>query len=208
MSKTRQPVRPLSQSATTVAKSAKAERDRKAASKAALKAQNEATFGGPASTQAPKPEPKSDPTPKPDHSADNATALKTQREDWEALGSVGTFEAYLAEQGFAPDGSPAKADKERYAGPMLALVAARASYVKAANGVLCNGDRLALLCGKHSREVTVAALVRALKLPGNPFTHLNPGQQSMNLRNKARHALKNGLLTTGEIEAAYEYCAK
>ena len=87
---------------------------------------------------------------------------------------------------------------------MLALVSARKSYIVGANGILNNGDRLAALCGQYTREQTVTALVKALKLPGNPYLALNPGQQSMNLRNKARNALKNGTLTLVEVSAAYD----
>jgi hypothetical protein len=75
--------------------------------------------------------------------------------------------------------------------------------VKAANGILCNGDRLATICGEHDRATTVKALIVALKLPNNPSLALNPGQQSMNLRNKARNALKNGTLTYAEVDAAF-----
>lgn len=107
--------------------------------------------------------------------------------------------AYIAEQRTPP----AKA-KQAYDGPMVALKSARTHYVKAANGILCNGDGLALICGAHSREETVKALIVALKLPGNPYSHLNPGQQSMNLRNRARHALQIGTLTMAEVEAAFK----
>lgn len=201
MAKNRQPVRALNLTPEQVANAAKAEKARKATSKAALKAAREAANADapeadPVSTQAELPE-----AAKPDHAdQDRANAIAAQRVDWEALGSVGTFEAYLVEQGFEPDGTAHEA-KTPYAGPMLALVAARRTYVKAANGILCNGSPLAVLCGQYKREVVVAALVDALKLPGNPYLTLNPGQQSMNLRNKARHAMVNGTLAMGEIEA-------
>lgn len=136
MAKTRQPVRALNLTPEQVANAAKAEKARKAASKAALKAAREAAKAdtdqaNPASTQATEPE-----APKADHAdQDRANAIAAQRVDWEALGSVGTFEAYLAEQGYEPDGSVREA-KTPYAGPMLALVAARRTYVKAANGIL------------------------------------------------------------------------
>lgn len=195
---TRKPPTPLSQTPAQVRANANAEKARKAASKAALHAalaaKAEPTEAPPASTQATE--------PAPDHAAeDRANAIAAQRVDWEALGSVGSFDDYLREQGFEPDGAPAQAAKTPYTGPMLALVAARKTYVKAANGILCNGSPLALLCGQYKREVVVAALVDALKLPGNPYLALNPGQQSMNLRNKARHALINLTLSLGEIEA-------
>ena len=92
--------------------------------------------------------------------------------------------------------------KARYAGPMLALRAAARSYVKPANGNPCCGDRLAETCGAYTREVVVQGLIAALGLPGNPYLHLNPGQQSMNLRNKARQALKSGAVTIEQIETA------
>jgi hypothetical protein len=38
-----------------------------------------------------------------------------------------------------------------------------------------------------------------LGLPGNPYLTLNPGQQSMNLRNRLRHAIRNGFVTPGTL---------
>lgn len=92
--------------------------------------------------------------------------------------------------------------KARYAGPMLALRAAAKSYTKPANGNPCCGDRLAEACGAYTREVVVKGLIAALNLPGNPYLHLNAGQQSMNLRNKTRQALKAGTVTLDQIEQA------
>lgn len=89
--------------------------------------------------------------------------------------------------------------KTKYNGPMLALKTARKAYVKAANGIQCNGDDLAIMCGQYPRETVVKGLIQALGLPGNPYLSLNPGQQSMNLRNKARHALKAGLVTSDHV---------
>jgi hypothetical protein len=219
--RTRQPVKPLNQDAATIRANAEAEKARKAASRAALKAAKSA-----AATPTPEPAPQPDTTSEESFSTqvehalqdalhvalehvlergfdEHAAALAAQRVDWEALGSVGTFEAYLAEQGFESNGAPKAQDKTPYTGPMVTLKTARLNYVAAANGILCNGDKLATLCGQHSREETVRALIQALKLPNNPYSALNPGQQSMNLRNKARHALKNGFLTMAEIEAAF-----
>lgn len=199
MARTRQPVKALNQSPAQIAANAAAEKARKAASRAALKAAKAAKAES-AQVETPSTQAL---TPKADHAAeDAANALRVQREDWEALGSVGTFEAYLADQGLNPDGTVKPESKSRYDGPMLPLVAARTRYVKAANGIQCNGSPLAMLCGQFTRPVVVAALIQALKLPGNPYAHLNPGQQSMNLRNKARGAIQNGTLTMAEIEAA------
>jgi hypothetical protein len=145
-----------------------------------------------------------------------ADALRAQRVDFDALFESGTippttsFADYLASQGFNPDGTPSKAHdaKTPYSGPMCALKAARKTYVKAANGILCNGSPLALLCGQHKREVVVAALIAALDLPGNPYLTLNPGQQSMNLRNKARHAISEGRLSLNRVEAELKLAAE
>lgn len=114
------------------------------------------------------------------------------------------FTAFLAEQGLNADGTPlAPVDKSKtpYDGPMITLKTARKHYVKAANGIECNGDPLALVCGQFSREIVVKGLIAAMKLPNNPYSHLNPGQQSMNLRNKARAQIKAGMLQMSEVEA-------
>lgn len=92
--------------------------------------------------------------------------------------------------------------KAKYSGPMLALRAAAKSYTKPANGNPCCGDRLAEACGAYTREIVVKGLIAALNLPGNPYLHLNAGQQSMNLRNKTRQALKAGTVTLEQIESA------
>jgi hypothetical protein len=199
MTRTRQPIRGLSKTGFEIAADAAADKARKAASKAALKAAKAAP--------APEAPPVEAPPAEATEAPDRAEYLKALRVDFDALTEAGsipegqTFEAYVAEQGVDPLTGETVAEKQRYQGPMLALVAARRHYSKAANGILCNGDRLATLCGHYKRPVTVAALIMALKLPGNPYLALNEGQQSMNLRNKARHALKNGMLTLGEVEA-------
>ena len=89
-----------------------------------------------------------------------------------------------------------------YVGPMLALRDAAERYVRVENGQKCCGDELALTLGEHSRDVVVGALIRALGFESNPYPHLNPGQQSMNLRNKARAALKRGTLKMSVLRAA------
>lgn len=153
-----------------------------------------------------------------DVNAEHAAYLKTMREDYEAGFEEGqardlTFEQFLADNGVNPDGSAKAADdkaprEQTYFGPMLALKTARLTYVKAANGIQCNGDQLALVCGKHDRATVVTGLIVALNdakiIDGlkNPYLHLNPGQQSMNLRNKARHALNIGTITMTAIESA------
>ncbi len=146
-----------------------------------------------------------------DVNAEHAAALAAQRIDFEALMPEDkNFEEYLADQGINPDGSPMEADdapvktarEQKYFGPMVALKTARLRYVKAANGIQCNGDAMATLLGDMKREDVVITLIRAMKLEGNPYSHLNPGQQSMNLRNKARGMIKNGTLSMVEIATA------
>lgn len=183
----RQPIKALAHTAEQIAASAKADAERKAASKARVKAAAKA-----------KPEPE---TAKPETAeqiaakaaakaaADHEAYLAALRIDAAALGV--DPDAYIAEQ--------LRPVKVRYAGPMLALRRAVGGYVKAQNGQPCCGDTLAVLCGQHTREAVVAGLIAALKLDSNPYAHLNPGQQSMNLRNKARTALRDGFLQLADI---------
>lgn len=189
--KTRQPVKALNKSAEVVAANAKAERDRKIASKKALKA---ATTPKAVKPSKPEPAAKSVDAKKAEHEA----YLAALRIDAEALGV--DADTYIAEQ-------LAETPKSGYFGPMLALRKAVVKYVKAENGQPCCGDDLANLCGRYTREAVVAGLIVALALPGNPYAHLNPGQQSMNLRNKARAAIKNGHVQISTIEAALAQAA-
>lgn len=148
-----------------------------------------------------------------------ANALAAMRVDFEATPGYGPhtdddFERFLADQGFAPDGTvieqaaPAKERVVTESHPMYPLVVARRHYTKAPNGNPCNGDPLAVALGGLTREQVVTVLIAALKLPNNPYHALNPGQQSMNLRNKARHALKAGTLTQAEVVAAIERASR
>lgn len=185
----RAPVKTVNKTASAVAKNAAAEKARKAASKAALKAADPKELAKAAVSLEKQ---ASQPTPealKAKADADHAAYLQTLREDAAALGV--DPDTYVAEQ-LAPV-------KTKYNGPMLALKTARKAYVKAANGIQCNGDDLAIMCGQYPRETVVKGLIQALGLPGNPYLSLNPGQQSMNLRNKARHALKAGLVTSDHV---------
>jgi hypothetical protein len=184
--KTRQPVKALNKSAETIAAQAKAEKQRKAASKKALKA---ATTPKVVKPSKPEPMAKSVDAKKAEHDA----YVAALRIDAEALGV--DPDTYVAEQ-------LAETPKSGYVGPMLALRTAVKKYVVAPNGQPCCGDDLAEICGAYPREAVVAGLVAALGLGSNPYLHLNPGQQSMNLRNKARTALKNGVVTADQIRSA------
>lgn len=184
----RAPVKALNKTPQQIAANAAAEKARKAASKKALRA----ALAPAATTPAPVVE-KSAET----RAAEHEAYLAALRVDAAALGV--DPEAYIAEQ-LAPV-------KTKYTGPMLALRSAAKTYVKAPNGQPCCGDDLAALCGWHSRDTVVKALILAMGLPGNPYLHLNPGQQSMNLRNKARAQLKAGTLTAEQVEAAFAQVA-
>lgn len=184
--KTRQPVKALNKSAETIALQAKAEKQRKVESKKALKA---ATTPKVVKPSKPEPATKSVDAKKAEHEA----YLAALRIDAEALGV--DADTYIAEQ-------LAETPKSGYVGPMLALRTAVKKYVVAPNGQPCCGDDLAEICGAYPREAVVAGLVAALGLGSNPYLHLNPGQQSMNLRNKARTALKSGIVTADQIRTA------
>jgi len=182
--KTRQPVKAINKTPETVAANAKADAERKKASKAALK-----------KATAPKVEPKPEPVQERDHGTEN---LEAARMEAEATGM--TFEEACSSMGVDPvSGQPVKSDNRKYVGPMLALRDAVKRYTKAANGQPCNGDELAQLCGQYSRETVVRGLIDAMGLGHNPYLHLNPGQQSMNLRNKARAQVKAGKLEIREV---------
>jgi flagellar biosynthesis GTPase FlhF len=126
----------------------------------------------------------------------------------EAAATGMSFEEAAASMGVDPTtgdvldpGQTSRTPRVPYSGPMSVLKQARLTYTKASNGILCNGDKLAMLCGQFERPVVVAGLIAALDLPGNPYLHLNPGQQSMNLRNKARRAISEGILSLAKVEA-------
>lgn len=203
----RQPVKAIAKTPDEVAANAKADRQRKAASKKALKAE-EARLAAIVAEDAARIEAEKRAQEVALYAAaENAraeeyrqNALKTAAIDADATGQ--DVAVILAAMGLDEEGRPLDLPKTGYTGPMLALRRAVVNYVKAENGRPCCGDELATLCGRYSRETVVVGLIRAMGLPGNPYAHLNPGQQSMNLRNKARAALKNGLLEIAKVEAA------
>jgi hypothetical protein len=188
--RTRQPIKALSKSPEAVAANTKADAERKKASKKALR-QHMAYDGDkkPKAKPMPVPKPKSDA----DRQAEHEAYLAALRVDAAALGV--DPDAYIAEQ-LAP------VVMSGYTGPMLALRRAAKNYVKATNGQPCCGDELAQICGAHTREAVVAALLQVLGFGSNPYAHLNAGQQSMNLRNKARAAIKNGTIQIADVQAA------
>lgn len=99
-----------------------------------------------------------------------------------------------------PDGT------RKYVGSMLALAdrVKQGVYVKGATGQLRSTNELA----EALDAVPVANVIQLAKivlgLDANPYTHLNSGQQSMNLRNKMRGAIKAGTLTIDAIRGCIE----
>lgn len=199
---TRKPVKALNKSTAEVAANAAADKARKAASRAALRAAKKATTeaakqAAASVVQAPEID---EEVREAQRRADNLAAARVEAD---ATGM--TFEEACVSMGIDNSTGAALEDastrKQRYTGPMLALATARKAYVKAKNGIQCNGDPLALLCGEYPRETVIDALIAAMGLPANPYLHLNPGQQSMNLRNKARHQIREGFLKFEEVDS-------
>lgn len=92
-----------------------------------------------------------------------------------------------------------------YQGPMKALrdrVKAGA-YKKAANGQPSCGDEVAQILGQLEPTEVIGACLIAMDI-SNPYTHLNIGQQSMNLRNKLRGQLKRAEIGMGVVREAVE----
>lgn len=203
MARNRQPVKPLNLDADAVKAAAAAEKARKTASRKALRDAKRAE-------QAPATEAAKQKTDTPEALAakaagraeqDRLNRIATAKVDAEATGS--TPEAILADMGCDAEGHLVPV-KTAYTGPMLALVAARKSYVKGANGNPHCGDWMAVALDGLTREQVVERLGTLLFAKGittavNPYAGLNAGQQSMNLRNKARGAYGKGLLTDVDL---------
>lgn len=104
----------------------------------------------------------------------------------------------------------AEADEEEevtgYQGSMLRLRErmAEGAYQKAVNGQPCCGDRIATLLGSLAPAQVIQACIIAMALPSNPYSHLNVGQQSMNLRNKLRGCFKREEFGFGVLVEAVE----
>ena len=92
----------------------------------------------------------------------------------------------------------------KYVGSMLALAdrVKMGLYVKGVTGQLRSNDELAQVLDGVTPNGVIQTAKAVLELEVNPYTHLNVGQQSMNLRNKLRGSLRKGLIT---IDAIREY---
>lgn len=84
---------------------------------------------------------------------------------------------------------------------MAALRDAKKNYVKSATGQLRSNDELAVALDAVQPTAVIAIALRLLKLDENPYQRLNVGQQSMNLRNKLRGAIKRNVLTIADVIA-------
>lgn len=85
---------------------------------------------------------------------------------------------------------------------MMKLREARKQYVRApGTKSMVNGDNLALALATLTPVQIAIVLQQVLALDVNPYAHLNPGQQSMNMRNKLRAAIIRGEVTLDEIIA-------
>jgi hypothetical protein len=121
------------------------------------------------------------------------TATKEQREAAKA-----ERQARLA--ALNPDGT------RKYMGSMLALAdrVKEGLYVKGVTGQLRSNDELAQILDGVTPNGVIQTAKAVLALDANPYSHLNVGQQSMNLRNKLRGALRKGTTT---LDAVREYVA-
>lgn len=187
--KSRQPIKALNKTAEAIVKNAQAEKTRKRESKKALRESLKPEQ--PAKSVKPVTEKTAE-----QRQAEQEAYIAALRVDAEALGV--DPDTYIAEQLAGTE----RESTAKYTGPMLALRDAAKHYVTGKNGNPHNNDALAQALDGLSREEVVTTLIKAMKLESNPYLHLNPGQQSMNLRNKARGQIKNGFLTIEEIKTA------
>jgi hypothetical protein len=210
MATRRNPVKPLSQTAEQVARAAAADKARKVASKKALRAHLNEVADSDADeseviTQAEAVVQSLADTLNTVHAANLAAA----REEAQVLGV--SFEAACESMGIDPStGHPTVTDTAPilgYSGPMLALRerSKAGHYVKGTNGNPHCGDAVADALQVLTRERVVQVCIKLLNLEGNPYLHLNPGQQSMNLRNKLRHAVKNGFVSADAVRKTAEH---
>jgi len=111
-----------------------------------------------------------------------------------------------AEEQEVDQAEQATVDVTGYTGPMLALRERlqQGAYQKAPNGQPCCGDPIAIALGVLTPAQVIRACIIAMNLPGNPYVHLNIGQQSMNLRNKLRGCMKRGEFGHGVLVEAIE----
>ena len=141
--------------------------------------------------------------------ADAVQGREDYIEDAETLGEeLDSEEDDQTDEDSANDQTDAdEADEEAgYQGSMIRLRErmAEGAYQKAVNGQPCCGDRVATLLGSLAPAQVIRACIVAMALPANPYSHLNVGQQSMNLRNKLRGCFKREEFGFGVLVEAVE----
>lgn len=99
-----------------------------------------------------------------------------------------------------PDGT------RKYVGSMLALAdrVKQGAYIKGATGQLRSTNELAEVLDAVPVDNVIQLAKIVLGLDDNPYINLNIGQQSMNLRNRMRGAIKKGTLTIQTIRETIE----
>jgi hypothetical protein len=114
--------------------------------------------------------------------AEREAAAKLSKEQREAKAA----ERAEALKAANPDG------KRTYFGSMLTLAdkVKAGAYKKGLNGQLRSDDEVARILEVVKPETVGKLIMEVLLMETNPYAHLNIGQQSMNLRNKLRGALR------------------
>jgi hypothetical protein len=89
----------------------------------------------------------------------------------------------------------------KYVGSMLSLAdrVKSGAYVKGLNGQLRSNDDVAVALDAVPAFNVVKLILEVLNLESNPYSALNVGQQSMNLRNKLRGAISRGEVTIEKV---------
>lgn len=95
----------------------------------------------------------------------------------------------------------------KYVGSMLSLAdrVKQGLYVKGTNGQLRSNDEVAVALDGVKPVDVIKVGLSLLELESNPYASLNIGQQSMNLRNRLRGAVRKGTLS---VEAIVKFVAE
>jgi hypothetical protein len=91
----------------------------------------------------------------------------------------------------------------KYVGSMLSLAdrVKQGLYVKGTNGQLRSNDEVAVALDGVKPVDVIKVGLGLLQLETNPYASLNVGQQSMNLRNRLRGAVRKGTLSVEAIKS-------
>ncbi len=128
-----------------------------------------------------------------------AQAAKAAERQAKAAAKAQAAEARAVERAAAKAEREARLAELGPQGKMSALRDAKKNYVKSATGQLRTQDDLADALDSVPPHNVIPLAISLLQLPENPYSRLNTGQQSMNLRNKLRGAIKRGQLTIADV---------